>query len=547
MTPGRSVMSPGPARGRRDRRPATSEVRRRGWPARRAAVLLGVALAVGGCDAAPSATQDAAGHDRLVVTTPTRWDWPTYGYDAQHTFTAPSTLTPASVPTLGRAWFFPTGDAVTATPTVVDDTVYVGSWDDNFYAIDLQTGRLRWVYHLSHQDAVTPYPGENPRNDTSDGGLVTSSAWFQPGNGTTRPDLVIFGAGYTLYALDAHTGALFWRHDYTGRPWEPPDPNTDGTRIFSSPVVWDGKVLFAADVDGQSDSRGYVVAASLATGRQVWEYQTDVAPDGRLLRDGCGDVWSSGSILPAQDAVVFDEADCNFSNPPPTAETVFALRVSDGTLLWRYRPSRADNQCDWDFGATVNVGLGAHGQATFLGVGSKDGTYYSLDPETGALRWKTNVVFGGFSGGFIATAAYDGNEVVGSTALGDFGRFESNGNQVCDPGNPRDTSSQEPSVHAFDAHTGAVLWQQGGGQSFGATTITNGMSFNGVALTDVVEARSVADGALLDSISLPAPCWSGIATVGNAVVFGTGASQQGSPDGVYAYTPGGAVPAVPGG
>ncbi len=42
------------------------------------------------------------------------------------------------------------------------------------------------------------------------------------------------------------------------------------------------------------------------------------------------------------------------------------------------------------------------GHATFLGVGAKDGTYYSLDPATGRLRWKTNVVFGGFTGGFIA-------------------------------------------------------------------------------------------------------------------------------------------------
>ena len=31
------------------------------------------------------------------------------------------------------------GDAVTATPTVVGGTVYVGSWDGNFYALDLKT------------------------------------------------------------------------------------------------------------------------------------------------------------------------------------------------------------------------------------------------------------------------------------------------------------------------------------------------------------------------------------------------------------------------
>lgn len=482
----------------------------------------------------------------LAVTQLTKWDWPTYGHDAQHTFSAPSTLTAKSVSSLAQAWFFPTGDAVTATPTVVDGTVYAGSWDDNFYAIDLETGQLRWVYHLTPQDAVKPYPGEQPRDFSSDGGLVTSSAWFEPGNGSTRPDLVIFGAGYTLYALDAGSGALYWRHDYTGRPWETPDPNTDGTRIFSSPVVADGMVLFGVDVDGQRDSRGYVVAASLSTGKPVWEYQTDVSPTGKILNDGCGNVWSSGSLIPAQGLVVFDEADCNFDNPPPTAETVFALRISNGQLVWRYRPHRPDNMCDWDFGASVNIGLDSSGAATFLGVGAKDGTYYSLNPANGKLLWKTNVVFGGFSGGFITTAAYDGNEVVGSTAIGDFGRFESNGtNQVCEPNNPRDTKTQEPSVHAFESQTGKVLWQASGGASFAPTTVSNGMSFNGLAGGDAVQVRDIANGDLLESVSLPAPNWSGIAVVGNAIVFGTGASEQGSPDGIYAYTPGGSTPKVP--
>ena len=422
-------------------------------------LVLAVLLAVGG---APPGAGASSGHSRPAVTKPGPGDWPTYGHDAQHTFHGETTLTEASVPTLQQAWSFPTGDAVTATPTVVDGTVYAGSWDDVFYAVDLATGHLEWKYHLSPQDAVTPYPGERVRDDSSDGGLVTASAWFQPGDGT-RPDLVIFAGGYTLYALDAHTGALYWRHDYTGQPSLPPRPNIDGARIFSSPVVADGKVLFGVDVDGQRGERGYVVAASLATGDPVWTYQTDVNDAGRILNDGCGNVWSSGSVLPHLGLVVFDESDCKFSNPPPTAETVFALRISDGHLAWRYRPHRPDTLCDWDFGATANVGLDAHGAATFLGVGGKDGTYYSLDPATGRLRWKTNVVFGGFSGGFVATAAYDGDRVVGSTAIGDFGRFESNGPQVCDPGNPRDVGMQEPTVHAFDAATGAVPWQADGG------------------------------------------------------------------------------------
>lgn len=510
-------------------------------------LLCSVACSVGTAGASAGAVGTAgaaAASGKATGAAPGYWDWPTYGHDAQHTFAGRTTLTKSSVTHLAQAWFFPTGDAVTATPTEVGGTVYFGSWDTRFYAVSLATGKLEWRFQLDQQHAVTPYPGESPRDSTSDGGLVTSSAWFEPGDGH-RPDLVIFGGGYTLYALNAHTGALYWKHAYTGMPWLPPQPDTDGARIFSSPVVFGHKVLFGLSVDGERGERGYVVAASLATGKPVWEYQTDVSPSGQVLDDGCGNIWSSGTVLPRAGLVVFSEADCHFSNPPPTAESVFALRVSDGSLVWRFRPHRPDNKCDWDFGATPNAGIRADGTTTFLGMGSKDGTYYSLHPLTGRLRWKTNVVFGGSAGGFIATAAYDGTEVVGSTALGDLGRFESTGPKVCEPGNPRDTPFQEPTVHAFAASDGSVLWQASHAASFAPTTIANRMSFNGLALSPSVQVRTATTGHLLDTITLPTPSWSGIATVGNAILFGTGTSAVGSPAGVYAFTPGGVASRIP--
>jgi outer membrane protein assembly factor BamB len=478
------------------------------------------------------------------VTVPGPWDWPTYGHDAQHTFHGRTTLTETTAKTLKVAWFFPTGDAVTATPTVVGGTVYVGSWDDHFYAVNLQTGALRWKYQLSAQKAVTPYPGQQPRDATSDGGLVTSSAWYEPGNGI-RPDLVIFGGGYTLYALNASTGALYWRHDYTGRPELPPNPNKDGTRIFSSPVVVGNKVLFGVDVDGANGYRGYIAAADLDTGDPIWEFQTDVDAAGHVLDDGCGSVWSSGSVLPQLGLVVFDTADCNFSNAQPLSEVVLALHIDSGQLAWMYRPSLPELSCDWDFGASANVGVTAEGVTTFLGVGGKDGTYYSLDPTNGRLRWATNVVFGGFSGGFVATTAFDGQQVYGSTALGDFGRFEKDSQVLCDPSNPRDTAKQEPTVHAFNATSGAVAWQDDNAPSFAPTTVAGGMTFNGPTLVgNILQVRSAATGAVIDTVTVPGPVWSGVATVGDALVTGVGSSYVAQPAGITAITPGGSRPIV---
>ncbi len=472
------------------------------------------------------------------------WDWPTYGHDAQHTFNGRTTLTESSVVHLQKAWFFPTADAVTATPTVVDGTVYVGSWDDYFYALSLETGKIEWKVRLDSQNAITPYPGEKQRDASSDGGLVTSSAWYEPGAGA-RPPLVIFGGGYTLYALDAASGHVYWKHDYTGRPGQPPNPDTDGTRIFSSPVVADGLVLFGVDVDGQKESRGYIVGANLDTGDPAWEYQTDVNANGTVPDDGCGSVWSSGTVLPSLDLVVYGVADCDFADGP-SAESVLALHIDTGRLAWSYHPTLPDLQCDWDFGATANAGVSGQGVATFLGVGAKDGTYYSLNPATGQLRWATNVVFGGFSGGFIATTAFDGQAVYGATAIGDFGRFESNGPHLCDPSNPRDTAAQNPTDHAFDARTGAVLWQRDGTSSFAPTTVAGGMTFNGLGIAaNVIQVRDAHSGRLITQVTLPQFNWSGIATVGNALVFGLGSSYQTGGDGIEVVTPGGAPPVVP--
>jgi outer membrane protein assembly factor BamB len=498
-----------------------------------------VAIVLVGCGGPTSSSAKVVHNVRVV---PGPGDWPTYGHDAQHTFHGRTTLTTAAVKKLKVAWFFPTGDAVTATPTVVGGTIYVGSWDGNFYALNYETGALRWKHQLSAQNAVTPFPGQHPRAVTSDGGLITSSAWYQVGD-ATRPDLVIFGGGYTLYALNAATGALYWRHDYTGQPGKPPNPNRDGTRIFSSPVVVGDKVLFGTDVDGQNGSRGLVAAASLDTGKPVWEFQTDVNSAGHVLDNGCGSVWSSGSVLPSLGLVVFDTADCNFSNVQNFSDSILALHIDNGHLAWVYRPPLPGIDCDWDFGGSVNAGVVTHGDTTFLGAGSKDGSYYSLNPATGQLRWKTNVVFGGFSGGFIATTAYDGHYVYGSTAVGDFGKFEKGTQILCDPGNPRDTAMQQPTVHAFNAGTGAVTWQADNAASFAPTTVAGGMTFNGPALgVGVLQVRDAATGGLLDSVDLPGPNWSGAATVGNAVITGIGSSYTAQPAGVVAITPGGVHP-----
>ena len=473
-------------------------------------------------------------------------DWRTYGDSAHHDFTNATGLDQVNIHTLAPKWFFPTKDAVTANPVVVKGVVYIGSWDGNFYAIDAASGSKKWSYPIKPQPAVSPREDANGRvldpTDpdsylTSDGGLITSSAWYEPASSKTHGrNLVLFGGGYTLYALDADTGAKVWDHDYTGLPEAPPDPDHDEARIFSSPIVVGNKVIFGMSSDGQGGHRGDVAAAQLADGSQAWRLETDVDPvDGHILNDGCGGVWSSPTLVESQGIVVFDVADCDFQNPPPFNEAVFAVRVRDGSLAWRFRPAREDKNCDWDFGATANYGTLPDGRP-FLGVGGKDGTYYSLDPATGAPLWSTNVVFGGFAGGFIGSTAYDGHRAYGATALGDFGRFEGFGTLGCDAGNPNDRPVQDPSIHAFDAATGTVAWQGVASQSFGPTAVAGGMTFVGTGIARTIQIRDAATGTLIHTIPLPAPSDSGVSVVGKSIYFGTGSSEQSAPVGVYGFS-----------
>src|SRR5437588_183796 len=53
-------------------------------------------------------------------------DWPMYGRNLRHTFSNEhSRINPSNVSSLQLAWTFATGDAVSASPTVVDRVVYV--------------------------------------------------------------------------------------------------------------------------------------------------------------------------------------------------------------------------------------------------------------------------------------------------------------------------------------------------------------------------------------------------------------------------------------
>ena len=149
-------------------------------------------------------------------------------------------VTPVTPGTSAR-WTYTTGDFVESRPAVASGTVYVGSGDDNLYALDASTGHLVWSY--------------------TTGGTIDSGPAVAGG-------VVYIGSGDgKVYALDAATGRRRWAY------------TTDG-QVDSSATVASGTVYIG-------DGSGTVYALDAATGQLRWTYTTQNTVDsGAAAADG---------------------------------------------------------------------------------------------------------------------------------------------------------------------------------------------------------------------------------------------------------------------
>lgn len=130
-------------------------------------------------------------------------------------------------------WKFKTGDVIHASPAYADGVLYVGSWDSNFYAVDAATGKEKWRFH----------GGEDP--------LIHNQVGFQSSAAVADGVVYVGCRDSNLYALEAATGKEKWRF------------NNEMSWVISSPAVAEGKVFFAT-----SDSSLYHVAEA-ATGKSL--------------------------------------------------------------------------------------------------------------------------------------------------------------------------------------------------------------------------------------------------------------------------------------
>ena len=190
-----------------------------------------------------------------------------FRYNAQHT----GDYGPVAGSTLSNVkptWRFTTRGPVESSPAVVNGVVYVGSWDNNVYAIDATNGAQLWsfatgdpVYSSPAVVNVVVYVGSNDHNvyalNATNGAQLwkyTTASWVESSPAVVNGVVYVGSDNHYVYALNATNGAQLWSQ-----------PTDSG--VYSYPAVVNGVVYVGSD-----DNNIYALNAT--NGGRLWSLAT---------------------------------------------------------------------------------------------------------------------------------------------------------------------------------------------------------------------------------------------------------------------------------
>ena len=281
----------------------------------------------------------------------------------------------ASVPHFQRVrWKFPTGGMVISSPVVSEGVLYVGSTDGNVYAINLKSGKQKWKFAAGLRIVSSPALA---------GGLL----YFASYSGS-------------FIALDIATGQVKWKfategehrftakHLHGGSPAAESDPDPFDVYL-SSPTVVDGSVYF-----GSGD--GNIYALDAVSGALKWKHPTgDVVHASPAVENGIVYIGSWDSYFYALDAATGAEKWRFKTGEDPTAHNQVGIQSSaavvDGIVYFGCRDSNfyavdaQTGQQKWAFnnkGSWV-VGSPAVREGKVYFATSDTAIFYEVDAKTG--------------------------------------------------------------------------------------------------------------------------------------------------------------------
>jgi polyvinyl alcohol dehydrogenase (cytochrome) len=395
--------------------------------------------------------------DPMCATNPpisaTPGDWASTGIDDRSSrFQRKPGLTAADLPRLKVKWSFAmTGGG---QPTVVGDWLFVTNRSGKFYALDAHTGCVHW----SVNDLVsrtTPMVIKSP---------ISPSGW-----------LTVVGQNDRIVrAFDAQNGKELWKSaQLESHPI---------SVLTGSPVIAGDRLLVPIssieEAAAMSKSyscctfRGSIAGLDLKTGKLLWK--TSMIPEpSKVIREkdtgvkvqgpAGAAIWAAPSVDKKRGLVYVVTGDSYTDVDTIGPDAVVALDIKTGAIKWRRQvtekdnfvmgcgPTSASGNCptplgpDYDFGATPIL-MTLKGGKQVLVAGQKSGIVYGLNPDTGALLWKTTVGAGSALGGVEWGIAADDEKVY--VPISDLGRLFS----------PAEAAKAKPGLNALDPATGAVVW-----------------------------------------------------------------------------------------
>jgi quinoprotein glucose dehydrogenase len=333
-------------------------------------------------------------------------DWPAYGGTwAGQKFSPLVQIDTGNVGRLERAWTFHTGDhprpgdpnefTNEVTPIKVADTLYFCTPHDIVYALDPETGAVRWKF--DPQIRVSP----NLQHLTCRGVSYARVA------GTDCPERLFLATNDArLIALDPRTGKLCGGFGNGGQLdlWAGMPHLQDGWyQITSAPLVTRGKVVLAGaiyDNAAVTMPSGAIRAFDAASGRLVWNFDpgnpTRTAPiaPGQSYLPSTPNSWSTSAADDALGLIYVPMGNGAIDqwggNRSPMTErytaTILALDADTGKERWHFQTVHHDL---WDMDvpaqpALVDLDIPGKGRVPALVQSTKTGNVFVLDRRTGA-------------------------------------------------------------------------------------------------------------------------------------------------------------------
>jgi quinoprotein glucose dehydrogenase len=317
--------------------------------------------------------------------------WSDYGGSADSMqYSALTQITKQNVNRLEQAWFFPVPDRkgnFGFNPIVVDGVIYVLGPKDAIVALEADTGKPLWSHVVD---------GGSPGNR----GI---NYWESADRSDRR---LIFGAGGSLRAIDARTGATIRTFGVDGRV-----NMREGTpRPLGGPSGTPGRVFENLFITGSTTGEGYgsppgdLRAYDIVSGRLVWTFHTiphpgefgyETWPEGAWKWAGGVNAWGEISIderrgiayfplgSPTHDMFGGDRKGANlFGN------SLLALDARTGKRLWHFQTVHHDI---WDYDLTTAPKLLTvrHNgtRRDIVAQPTKFGLLYVFDRVTGEPLW----------------------------------------------------------------------------------------------------------------------------------------------------------------